>query len=469
MAKRNSKDRAIHNAIKWAQSEAWAESFDFMHRLHLEPVREALALSSDELIELINELGLSPTIFGAVFEDMCSCEIPEQPNFTDDFLKRRGWRESPVGRRYLENLRDSVQSLYEVVSIQPGKHCDVRDLLRGGPPVRVYEKQGTRQLAPWDCVVARVLPGHQGRIFSGTLLPISQESKQILLKGVVDVSDGLLPAAGDQMDLVTSPEEIDEMLRNLGPVFTYAWLVSALDNVDNPLPRLVNRDGEELVYQETCFPIQSADRDSMIRRLDQADALTRDNDENDTDNAPTWLWLEAVKQRKHPSADQSESHSIDTLYNGQTPIKATIKLLDDATLQMTTNSRARTEAGVRLLQSLLGESLGQPVTNTQTVEQLLKDEPASGSTDDEIDPAIRDELIHNMLDHHYRQLLSEPIPALDNKTPKRAVKTQKGRAQVVDWLKTIENSEYTRARQQGEKPYDIRWMWEALGIAQMRQ
>ncbi len=44
------------------------------------------------------------------------------------------------------------------------------------------------------------------------------------------------------------------------------------------------------------------------------------------------------------------------------------------------------------------------------------------------------------------------------------MKTEKGRAQVVDWLKQLENTEFRRAAGQGHKPYDMACVWRKLKI-----
>ena len=48
-------------------------------------------------------------------------------------------------------------------------------------------------------------------------------------------------------------------------------------------------------------------------------------------------------------------------------------------------------------------------------------------------------IVHQALTDHYRNTLDEPIPALGNQTPRKAVKTAKGRKKVIAWLKMLEN------------------------------
>jgi len=79
-------------------------------------------------------------------------------------------------------------------------------------------------------------------------------------------------------------------------------------------------------------------------------------------------------------------------------------------------------------------------------------------------------IIQDGLDRHYRGLLDEPIPALGNKSPRAAAKTAKGRAKVVDWLKTLENYTAQMAGHNDEMAtYDSSWLWAELGVDELRQ
>jgi hypothetical protein len=66
-------------------------------------------------------------------------------------------------------------------------------------------------------------------------------------------------------------------------------------------------------------------------------------------------------------------------------------------------------------------------------------------------------------------LLDQRVPALGNVTPRRAAKTGKGRQKLVAWLKYLENG---AARHEAGSPmagYDLRWMWDELGVADLRR
>ena len=58
---------------------------------------------------------------------------------------------------------------------------------------------------------------------------------------------------------------------------------------------------------------------------------------------------------------------------------------------------------------------------------------------------------------------------LGNKSPRRAVKTPKGKQQVASWLKYLEKTEAKNRKAQNVAPYDFQWIWEELGVSELRK
>ena len=63
----------------------------------------------------------------------------------------------------------------------PGESMQLRDLVRGGDPVRVLEKLGSQGLRQWDRVATRVIPMRASAVISGTLMPFDQDTSEALL------------------------------------------------------------------------------------------------------------------------------------------------------------------------------------------------------------------------------------------------------------------------------------------------
>lgn len=120
MGKRSDTDKAIRNIMRWADQSEWSGERAAAFDAHLGPVCERIGISQVELGQELTDHGYAGMLFGIVFEDFLSRRIPPgDKNVVDDYLKRRGWRESVPGRRYLQQLRDSVLSLYRVSSGRP--------------------------------------------------------------------------------------------------------------------------------------------------------------------------------------------------------------------------------------------------------------------------------------------------------------------------------------------------------------
>ena len=143
----------------------------------------------------------------------------------------------------------------------------------------------------------------------------------------------------------------------------------------------------------------------------------------------------------------------------------------DRSLVLSTNSRERAERGERLLKTVLGDLVGSPLTSLQTIECLMQEErpPAKHDPGAELPPDLEAQILAEHLDRHYRKTLSDKIPALGDRTPRQAARSKAGRAQLVKWLKYMENAETRRAKLQEKTPYDFSWMWEELGISDLRR
>lgn len=467
MGKRSDIDKAIRNIMKWAERPEWSKELVSVFDAHLGPLCDRLEISQEELSRDLEQNGYGGMLFGIVFEDFLSRNLaPDNRNIIGDYLARRGWREGPRGRRYLQQLRDSVLSLYEVVEVSRGHYCDVRDLVRDGKVMRVHERMGTQNLVKWDRIAARVLNTDGKYKFSGGILPFPREAAQSLLR-VLTNSRKQFDKEYERITGTTAVEVSGKrFLQETCHAFTTIWLTHTLEHLHAPLPEMVNRDGEALVFTETRFPFLAEQSEEIARRLDTAPEWERD-----APQAQTWIWLpEPAATGKKPRSGMA----FETFQDGLRSISGTLEL-KPGSLTLSANSMERAKRGQEALETLLHGLVGPALSKVQTPEQLMAEHdaqpPDSGGkkATNTIDPAIAAEVIQNMLDQHYRQCLDEPIPMLGNKTPRQCARSEKGREKVIEWLKQLENNELRRAASEGQKPYDSRWMWEELKLTDYRE
>lgn len=455
-------NRAIGHLAKWSEKDEWASRQEQVFAQHFDTICDRFEMSEEEIADLLGDA--AGMVFSFVLEAFLTARFDDDgKNVIDDYLRRRGWREKVSARRYLEALRDSKLSIYEVVDLEPGHSLTVRDLVLGGEPITVEEKLGSESAVRWDRIAGRIVTANNKVCFTGALLLLPQdvanEVLSVIDKTVKRARKDLRKEAkkqGIQLDL-TDRDLRETIVCNSPQLLTQVWLANALERSLAPLPELRNSDGDEVVFSEARFPIVG-DLAKIVDRLDELGEFDR----HDPDELQ-WTWQSHVPLSKGaPRGDHLTLQTHDEV--GRT-ILGSIEIGEDR-LVLSTNSRERCDKGRDLLLARLDGLIGQPLTLHRTPEQLLEERSGSGPEPFELPPEVAEQALRSYLDHHYRQTLDEPLPYLGGKTPRQAASTKKGREQVISWLKSLENSEARRAAREGQRPYDFQWMWREMKIDQ---
>jgi len=449
-------DKAIAHLMDWAEKPEWVERKTEVFEEHLSGAADRLGMDIEDLSSELVAQELGGMMIGFFFEDLASRRFPpDGDNLVEDFLKRRGWREGVRGRRYLRQLSESVLSLYEVNDVVPGSYCDITDLLRGGKTLRVYEQMGTRNMVKWDHIAARVLAGSGRLMFSGAFLPFPHEASTTLRK-IFDKTVTNLEAEFAQLGPSDdSPKALDIVSSGVLDysviAFSQVWLMHVMERLAAPLPELVTRDGEAFVFADTRFAFEKANRKKIAARLAGADCWECDSEAEDK-----WFWLAT------DSENEADPEPVTILGFLQ---------ISEHELRLTTHSVERSENGAEALNKLLGDLVEPPLTLLQSAGHLMEEQSSlqenSANLDlllPEADPLELENLMSAYLDQHYRETLDEPVPALDDATPRQCSKTEAGKEKLIVWLKYLENQEQRQIKREGGTPYDFSWMWDELGL-----
>lgn len=413
---------AVERLSRYAEADDWRGHRRAHFERMLGRVPERYGLEIESCCQEIAELGHAATLFGFLHESFLAAEFgPDRANLIDEFLKRRGWQQTPRAREYLQGIRATPASLYEVHDVAAGQWIELRDLYRDGPPRRFSEESGSRSAQRWDRLVARVVTAGGEDMLTGGVLPLARESAEALA--------GLRTHDDDE------PQIADH-------TFLQAWLKGLLDLRRRPLPTLANTDGEPLLFTKTRLPVASGATREIAQRLD---ALT--GWERDEDDAPGWTWqpVEGTPRTIHATA-----------------------ALADRALVVETNSRERMERALADLRAALGPLIGEALTSHEDPAQMLQHAaprqviPPAGTPP--LDAPEMAEVIRQYKDAYYRRTLDEPVPMLGGKTPRQCARTKSGRARLVRWLKELENGELHGAAASGEPAYDFAWLWEELSV-----
>lgn len=324
---------------------------------------------------------------------------------------------------------------------------------------------GSQSAARWDRIATRLVTVNKKPCFTGGMLLLSHDASSKFMTMFEEITKSSrsklrreAKKQGENPDV--APEAVKELLlESMGSrLFTQVWLMDALSQIDAPLPEMRNTDGDDILFSEVRFPI-SGDEAKVVSVVDDIENVER--------NAPVgarWTWHGQGSPSQRIAASRGEGLTFQSVDDSGRTSLGNIEVRN-GTLLLSTNSRERAKRGRDLLVSHLGSLVGAPLISHEDIEQTLGRSPGpQASEEDEIPPEVAAQIVRDYLDDHYRRALDHPLPIFEGKTPRQAAKTKKGRAQVIEWLKYLENSEYRRASTDGQESYDMTWMWSELKI-----
>lgn len=456
----------LEGLIAWAGRDPWRERVDAVMAGYFEPAMEASGLSFEGIGDALGG-GWSGTLWGCAFEDFLTRRFgAERESPVEEYLRRRGWKERTATRAYMTALAGSVMSLWEVSDVVPGTSLRARDLIRGGEPVLVTERSATRTLRPWDRLAARIVPDGPRHVLAGGVLPFTQDGSERLFfmlreRGPARRRPGQVVADGALHGWRGS----DETLRAAAPLFTLAWLLDVLPRaLDRTPPRVLNGDGDEVVFHTLRFPLAPGVTPGRASaRLDAASPLRGAGH-------AFWNWIgPSPASRPLDAGGKGIVYGV-TLDDGAN-VLGTVEIADGAVV-LEVSSAARAERGRAMIADALGPLAAAPRIEMRTVEEMRaaaprESVPPSG-------PAIpleeAERLVHELLDRQYRATLDEPVPMLGGRTPRAAARSARGRRDLAGWLKHLENSSgRAMAPDDPMATYDFTPLWRELGVEHLRR
>ncbi len=446
-------DKAVRNIINFAEQQPeWQQRLDETFSQMLSPAAQSLHIGEDELVAEIQEAGYWHMLFGYVFEEFSSVLWnDEERSFIDEYLKRRGWREAPRGRRYLQAINGSEIQLWEITAVKPGFYAEVRPYGTTKKSIRVVEESATESLHQWGGLAGRVIRMDNTYMFTGALLsvpPTEAESVQKILDKTKAETIKLLQQLLKDGELDILPSDLEQQAENeanshLSEIVFRVWAVYVYQSINRAMPMLQNKDGEDFQFMKVRFPI-TAQSIKIKRILDGLPELDRNTDES------VWSWLPCAAD------DIKEGDSVSILGH---------IFLRDASLVLEVNSSERAQNGSQWLAEKLGDLIGPPLTVHENLNDKIEN---AKSIDTSMDLSHSEEgqaLIKAHMDKHYQQTLDEPIPMLDNKTPRECAADPKLHKEVVQWLKYMEN----QSTQAPSSSYDFSWIWQELGLEEYQK
>src|SRR6266404_6525963 len=254
----------LEGLIKWSMRDRWADRFEQILEDHLMPTCDETGLEIDDIVATLGEDLYMSTVWACAFEDFLTREFDDGGNAIDDYLKRRGWKETASVRTYMAALRNSTMSLYEVSDIVRDTSFRARDLVRGGEPVLISERSATRSLKQWDRIATRVVQiGSQTQI-SGAVLLFDRDTSEELLKLLRKIAKlaekekqtfADLVGRGVDNPAIANGFSETAILHAVTPTITTDWLIDTIDHALGPqILEVCNAEGDELLFCTAYYP-----------------------------------------------------------------------------------------------------------------------------------------------------------------------------------------------------------------------
>ena len=350
----------------------------------------------------------------------------------DAYLDARGRRCSREERRWLDAQRAAWLSVWEVEAVDPGKTLTLHDLLSGERRT-VRETSGSKTVVTRHALLGRVVDHDGVALLCGVhqrpLPPV--EAAEVIrrarnrLRRRRAVPVERLRGAAFGRNLIRYWEEA----------------VEDLDARRAIPPDLRNRDGDPLLLTVDHFEVERETMAAVAARVaDMEDAHL----ESAPEDSPVYVFL----RPDDPTRPEGEQTIIGRVR------------MDDGTLRIETNSRARADALRRRMEAACGARIRHRAREHTDPLALARDprrpRPAPASPSPE-----QEDLLAEFKARHYAEWIDRPLPALNGKTPRESARTAAGQAAVDLLLKDMEHKEQ---RAPGVR-FDFSTIRRALGIA----
>ncbi|MFH1653234.1 MAG: SEC-C metal-binding domain-containing protein [Pseudomonadota bacterium] len=380
---------------------------------------EEFALDSDIAIEKQHELeGVFIPWF--VFNWLPFDDNEENDGYSDfpiaiNYMTEKSYNFDKYQREFIQTSCREPFTFYAITDVKPGESITFRDLFLKRD-ITVLEKSASSIVKIGYILFARIITINDVSIMLGCAsFPIPPRFHLDLL----DLKKDLQKSCGELNSELLC--DIESELRET--YFNY------IDSAFNPkLPELRNTDGDPMVihnleYELICSPQKAYDRlKSLILDDMSPDDETHDKTGNLTMVKFTWS--------KHGNKMHAE---WDNTTLG-------ILEIDGKVLKINVNSEKR----ARKIQSEVKKRMGKDAilkkVDVKTVEDMMKEHKRNSKTKkskikpkDDVDYSNLPEMpeyLKNMVKKNWESWLDKKLPALNNKTPRQASKTEEGRERL---------------------------------------
>ena len=351
----------------------------------------------------------------------------------EEYLTRESGSLSPRRRALLEALCAAKFGLRETVRIEEGVGVELRDVFTG-EQMFVRDISSSKSLVRWDCVLNRVFffEGRWEFAGNGFLVPRN------LLTAVMDrVREGAQAAGREPADHLRAT--------------SHEWgsVVQEIHHRQVQDLWVVNAEGDEIEFSSATY--QVLDEDRIAAAISSAKVFEETTSKKDPPGERNFGWMEPDIGGPRRTYGHIEMHH--------------------GMLKLECNSRKRLSIGRQLVEKHAGEFLRHLTDTFKSLDEIKESAltgasrgaPSESDLAPGIPPEIQREVVLRHKTQHYSNWADGPLPALQGRTPREAVRSETGRRAVHELLRDMENRE-ERARKHGNTAFDFTPIRKELGL-----
>jgi hypothetical protein len=333
-------------------------------------------------------------------------------------------------RFFIEQLAARSLHLYIVTDTVPGRQitlCDALDARKR--PILVQEKSGSQTLKAGTYLGCRVLNLDGHFELSGAVYPFSQLMGPDAVKYI---KSGL-------KDFKNHPEEASAFI---GLALQRKWLEQYV--LPMTMPTMMEAySGEPILLITDHYRVE--DWEKLVKILDR---------QKDVEGDRTSGWARFI------DCEDGERRSLAAINIEPAPNRISIfyktrNYADQGRVWFDALTGGAVKFLMQEISDLQGATAGKSPANRKPREIVQEDLP----------PELITEAITKALHRAYANWADEPIPALNGKSPKQAMKTPAGSERVKGLIRSYEANEREQAAQQNRAPASFNFLWQAIGVS----
>jgi hypothetical protein len=361
----------------------------------------------------------------------------------------------PEELQILQDWQDAYISVFQVKDIDPGKGVVAEDIF-SGEEFFLTDLSLSRNIKKWDLLTCRKIKVLNEWQISAAGSREHPNSKESICSFVLDHFKNFKKH--------NPKADMPAFLRAHGYLLAHRALTL---RVKPPtIPQLFTSSGEKLEFWEARYDL--ADLSKAMDLLDreeelQLTELKEDDQDNPIEVFYDWLEIsnspERIGEIAPPGGITLKSYFTSGPGMGSYRILGSVQL-KPGQLLMTAQGKERFALGRTVIENLLGKLIKHRLDSVQSPESMLQEKvERNRQHNDTIPEETKKTLLKEFYDKHYREWLDSPIPALDGKTPRKAVRSKEGKRKVEDLLREMEY-----LHNENDQSYDISWMRRQLKL-----